>query len=400
MVKCVVPWTQIEICATGYVRPCAEYHHDLTDNDGNKLDVNNPHHSIKDIWNNHEYVKLRENFLKGEWPEGCRKCYKQEEQGIVSRRQYELDINGHHLKNCNSVQADNPKLLDIKLSSLCNLKCRICNSEFSHNWVEDEQEIYGLVLNKNAGRNWIDHEENWTDIKQIVDNLETLYLSGGEPFLIEKHFELLDYMIETDVAKNIRIKFATNGTIKLNDKILNRLKHFKSVTVMYSIDDIGKRYEYQRPPAHWQVIERNFLDALQHDFLDIVITCTIGLLNCTSGKEFEAWCESINFPLDKVFLNFVRAPIYYDISMLDTNQKEYINSLLGDNHIDNEVRKYIRSQHHDNISDTAWGINSHKDLDNLRKYVILSLDKKSKHKLEDVSNDIMRLINEEHLVNK
>jgi len=99
MVKCIVPWTQIEICATGYVRPCAEYHHDLTDSQGNKLDMNNPQHSIKDIWNNHEYVKLREHFLKGEWPEGCRKCYKQEEQGITSRRQYELDINGHHLEN-------------------------------------------------------------------------------------------------------------------------------------------------------------------------------------------------------------------------------------------------------------------------------------------------------------
>jgi MoaA/NifB/PqqE/SkfB family radical SAM enzyme len=400
MVKCVVPWTQMEICATGYVRPCAEYQHDLTDQHGNKLDVNNPQHSIKDIWNNHEYVKLREHFLKGQWPAGCKKCFKQEEQGITSRRQYELDINGHHLENCTSAHADNPKLLDIKLSSLCNLKCRICNSEFSHNWIKDEQDVYGLVLNKNAGRNWVDHDENWSDIKEIVDNLETLYLSGGEPFLIEKHFELLDYIIETDVAKNIRIKFATNGTIKLRDKILDRLKHFKDVTVMYSIDDIGKRYEYQRPPAHWEVVENNFLDALQHDFLDVVITRTVGLLNSTSGSDFVQWCDKNNFSLDKVFLNYVREPIYYDLSMLDKTQKEYINSLLGDNRIDNEVRKYMRSQHEDNVSDTAWGVNSHKDLDNLRKYVIMSLDKKSKLSLEDVSQDIARLVDGRYLDNQ
>lgn len=400
MVKCVVPWTQMEICATGYVRPCAEYHHDLTDADGNKLDVNNPEHSIKDIWNNHEYIKLREHFLKGEWPEGCRKCYKQEEQGIVSRRQYELDINGHHLEHATSTHADNPKLLDIKLSSLCNLKCRICNSEFSHNWIKDEQEIYGLVLNKNAGRNWIDHEENWTDIKQIVNNLETLYLSGGEPFLIEKHFELLDYMIETDVAKNIRIKFATNGTIKLNDKILDRLRKFKTVTVMYSIDDIGNRYEYQRPPAHWRVIEGNFKHAMQQDFLDITITCTIGLLNCLSGQEFERWCSDIGFPLDQVFLNYVRAPIYYDLSMLSNEQKQYITDQLGNNYIDNEIKKYIKTQHHDSVADTAWGVKDHKDLDNLRRYVIMNLDKKSKHKLEDVTPEIARLVYEEYLGNQ
>jgi len=39
--KCIVPWTQIEVCATGYVRPCAEYLYEFTDEQGNKLDLNN-----------------------------------------------------------------------------------------------------------------------------------------------------------------------------------------------------------------------------------------------------------------------------------------------------------------------------------------------------------------------
>lgn len=396
MSKCIVPWTQLEICATGYVRPCAEYHHDMRNDNGTKLDVNDPNISITDIWNNHEYAKLRKQFLNDEKPDGCKKCWKQEDQGLPSRRQHEMEIHKSHLYKMELLDAPNPILLDIKLGNFCNLKCRICNSEYSHMWGKDELELFKQTISKNFGKDWTTDDANWNAIKSIVDNLEVLYLSGGEPFLIEKHNELFDYMIEKDIAKNVSLKFHTNGTVRLNDKILYTLKQFKNVTMMYSIDDIGRRYEYQRPPARWDRIESNFKHALEQDFLDMRITYTISVLNVLSGKEMEQWCQSVGFPLDRVFLNFLRSPVYYDLSMLSYEQKDYLYGFLGNNHIDTEVAKYLKTQHHDSVANTDWQIKTQEDLDNLRKYVILNLDKKSKLKLADVSPEIAKLVYNEN----
>jgi hypothetical protein len=203
-------------------------------------------------------------------------------------------------------------------------------------------------------------------------------------------------MIEKDIAKNVSLKFHTNGTVRLNDKILYTLKQFKNVTMMYSIDDIGRRYEYQRPPARWDRIESNFKHALEQDFLDMRITYTISVLNVLSGKEMEQWCQSVGFPLDRVFLNFLRSPVYYDLSMLSYEQKDYLYGFLGNNHIDTEVAKYLKTQHHDSVANTDWQIKTQEDLDNLRKYVILNLDKKSKLKLADVSPEIAKLVYNEN----
>lgn len=401
MPKCIVPWTQMEIGPTGYVRPCAEYNHDFVDEQGNKLDVNNPNTDVAKLWNNQEYKKLRQQFLDGEKPDGCSKCWKQEEQGITSRRQREMEIHQKHFDRFNSVDAPSPVLLDIKLGSLCNLKCRICNSEYSHNWIDDELELFGQTLNKNVGKDWVLDEGNWTALKSIAENLEVIYLSGGEPFLIEKHFELFDYLIGQGLAKNIWLKIHTNGSIKLNDRIINLLREFKSVQLMYSYDDIGARYEYQRPPARWSRMEANFLDAMSYDFIDLRITYTISILNALSGQDMEQWCNSIGFPLEHIFVNFLRYPIYYDLSMLSHEQKSYILERLSDCYLDQEVAKYLRTQHQDVVANPGWKIKTRKDLDNLRKYVILSLDKKSKTTLEQVNPEIARLLDvQEHLGNQ
>ena len=126
--KCIVPWTQIEVCATGYARPCAEYLDWLVDDNGNRIDLNNPDTTLDDAWNNKEYKKLRQQYINGEQPAGCRKCFSQEEQGILSRRQRELEVHGKHLHLMESTDAPDPVLFDLKLGNHCNLKCKICCS--------------------------------------------------------------------------------------------------------------------------------------------------------------------------------------------------------------------------------------------------------------------------------
>ena len=392
MRRCIVPWTQIEVCATGFVRPCAEYKYDFINQDGSKTNLNDENTTLESVWNNHEYKKLRQQYINGEEPEGCSKCFTQEAQGILSRRQREIEVHGKHLHLMDSLDAPNPVLFDVKLGNHCNLQCKICNSEFTKKWEQTELELFGQVINPSYGKDWVTQKQNWDSIVNISENLEVLYLSGGEPFLINDHYTLLDHLIETDRAKSIWIKFHTNGTFKLTDRLLEIFSKFQRIQLHYSIDDVGANYEYQRPPAKWSRLEENFKHAMQQD-VDVKITYTAGLLNSLSGTAMEQWCDSIGFDLDNLVCNFLHDPIFYNISLLDRQQKDYLLHHLGTGIIDNEVRKFMETQHHEEIKNKNWQINSRKELDNLRKYVISKLDSKSKVALVDVNPVIAKLVN-------
>jgi len=389
--KCIVPWTQIEVCATGYVRPCAEYLHEFTDDEGSKLDLNNADTTLETVWNNAEYKALRQQYINGERPAGCNKCFSQEDQGILSRRQRELEIHGKHLHLMDSTDAPNPVLFDVKLGNHCNLKCKICNSEFTKKWEATELELFGQVINPSYGKNWVQQQDNWNSILNISDNAEVLYLSGGEPFLIEEHNRLLEHLIAQDKAKDIWIKYHTNGTFKLTDKLLEQFAQFKRIQLHYSIDDVGANYEYQRPPAKWQRVEDNIVHALQQD-IDVRITYTVSLLNCLSGTNMLEWCTKVGIPHNAIDINFLHAPMYYNISLLSYAQKDYIKQFLTNNLIDEQVNKFIDTQHVEEIKNKNWQINSRKEVDNLRRYVISKLDSKGNAALVDVNPKISKLV--------
>ena len=393
--KCMVPWTHIEVCTTGFTRPCAEFNRDLVDDNGNKFDLNDPDTDLNTVWHSNDIKSIRQAFLDGKQLPECSKCWQQEQQGLLSRRQRELDAHGKHLKNCVSTHANNPILLDVKLGIKCNLQCKICNSEYSNNWIKDEKDIFGQVINVQDGKDWTDHSVNWRHIKDVSKDLEALYLSGGETLMLPNTIDLLQHLVDIDVAKNIWLKIHTNGTVRISDKMLEVFKCFKAVRLMYSIDDIGDRFEYQRPPTSWKKVESNFLQAMQHTWLDLRITYTVSLLNCLSGTEFTQWCNDIGFPLKYVEVNFLRHPVYYELGILSKSQKDLLISHMGNTDIDQQVVKYMNTQYYASPKNTDWKINSQKDLDNLRRYVILSIDNRKNLDLHSVSPVIAELINGE-----
>lgn len=124
LVKCVVPWTQIEVCTTGFTRPCAEFNRDILDDNGNKFDLNNPDTDLYKVWNSADLKNIRQRFLDGEQLPECSKCWQQEQQGLLSRRERELDAHGKYLKHCTTTDANDPILLDVKLESSATYNVR------------------------------------------------------------------------------------------------------------------------------------------------------------------------------------------------------------------------------------------------------------------------------------
>ena len=83
---------------------------------------------------------LREQMKAGNRPEGCTRCWQEEDSGKKSLRQRYAQH-----KKLGTVDLENPKIewLELAISNDCNLMCRMCDSKYSHKLFEEELEYCG-----------------------------------------------------------------------------------------------------------------------------------------------------------------------------------------------------------------------------------------------------------------
>jgi len=86
------------------------------------------------------------------------------------------------------------------------------------------------------------------------------------------------------------------------------LKEFKYVSVAFSVDDIGRRLNYHRSGADWEVIHKNVTKAKKHlPEMQIEIYCTVNNYNIwyldEALLEFKKLTKFVSY-------NFVYEPAY------------------------------------------------------------------------------------------
>ena len=145
---CILPWIHIEADAMGRAKPCCLYENNLGDfSEENLLNV----------WNAEKMQALRREFLQDARPIGCRQCWVTEDANGESKRlrdNYRFRHNRRRL-DLPIDAVPPPTYYDLKLGTVCNLKCRICSTASSFNWEEDETMLYGESLNPNVKSYWI-----------------------------------------------------------------------------------------------------------------------------------------------------------------------------------------------------------------------------------------------------
>jgi len=88
--------------------------------------------------------------------------------------------------------------------------------------------------------------------------MERAYFAGGEPLVIEEHYQLLEEMIRQG-RTDIKLIYNTNLTNLefKNRDIIKLWSHFKEVDVSASVDHYGRRAEYMRHGTNWLQLEEN-----------------------------------------------------------------------------------------------------------------------------------------------
>jgi MoaA/NifB/PqqE/SkfB family radical SAM enzyme len=331
---CVLPWISLETSPIGTVRPCCLAEEEILDNSGVKFDLNQAEFS--NIQDSAYMQTLRQQFLDQKQPSTCRKCWQEESSGRTSKRMHTLD----RLKN---IITDQPwtsdakplMFLDLKLGNICNLKCRICGSWSSSTFaseelqfVKDKKNSYHYQMLRQGA--W--PRENivfWKEIDQVVDQIRYIEFTGGEPFMIQEHFDLLQRLVNQGIAGNIEIHYNTTGTqwpVHAEDI----WKHFKTVEIAFSIDDVESRFEYQRTNAIWNTVVENIEKFKQmrsrQPNIQLQVCSTVNIFNVYYLEELANWIQQQSF--DFIYWNMMHEAQYFNIAFLPDSAKQAIEQRL------------------------------------------------------------------------
>tara|TARA_B100002019_G_C21159585_1_gene542572 strand:- start:87 stop:998 length:912 start_codon:yes stop_codon:yes gene_type:complete len=104
--------------------------------------------------------------------------------------------------------------------------------------------------------------ELWKAVKD--GTIEEIYWVGGEPLMWEIHWEIMQYLIDHDLAKNVWIRYNSNfSRVKYKHwNLKEMLPHFKMVQICASIDGTGEIVEYVRHGIKWDSWITNFKEFL------------------------------------------------------------------------------------------------------------------------------------------
>ena len=314
--------------------------------------------SLEDYWNSYGMREIRKKMVSGEKPEVCKRCYLEESSGTHSHRmlyntrfrdyfnRIEQDLDTY---KTNGYRCEYPvQSLELRISNLCNLKCRMCWPGSSSKIEEEHKELLKKnpdyrhfvnvgFLETSKNTSWHETNEAWETIYKCASKVRELCLTGGEPLLMKQNWELLDYLKAKNYSKNIGLYISTNCTLP-PEKLIEIFDAFSSFHIMFSIDGYQEVQEYIRYPSKWKVIEKNITRILKNKrehtyfFFNIVIQI-YNILNLTVLLK---WIDKLQENYGMICFNLlpVQDRSFLDISILPENVKkeallriqEYINS--------------------------------------------------------------------------
>lgn len=354
---CILPFIHSCIWTDGRVVPCCINQHHVLGNVKEK--------SLDEIYsnNNEKLVEIRREMINGPvLPRSCQRCSNME-NGYAenSYRHYTNKDYGHLLDSIEinpdgTVEENKILMWDVRFSNLCNLKCRTC-SDVNSTKIAEESRKY---INNNVTvltEAFDDKNDFLNFFKKHIDSIEEIYFCGGEPLLLEEHYEILDLLIEYGKSDTI-LRYNTNCTrltFKNKNVVDDYWSKFKNIRLGLSIDAGWEQLHYIRGGADWDTVVNNLryiVKNCSHAFVQL--STTISILNVFHVRRLHKFLvEEKLIGLNDVYYNVLTWPRYYSLTALPTHLKEkvkleyqdYKNEMIvigGNYYLENEINKVIK----------------------------------------------------------
>lgn len=310
---------------------------------------------------NSDYMKTtRLSMLKNKKPKACKVCYDWEESGIESPRQkmnqeYSAFNKIYEKTNIDGSINNPPIYLDFRFGNLCNFSCRMCGAYASSSWSK-EAKFHGIMKpdEPNHYDHWTDDSRFWQDIDEIKKYIRVLYFAGGEPFVQEGHYKMLQFLVDSNCAKNIKLNYNTNLSYNGNFKGFDIEKlwcSFNSINIWPSIEGFQEKAEYGRKGLDFTLFSKNSIK-----FSKYISTYSLvsSIYSITSNIELIKWIKSLNKSFN---ITNLTNPTYQSTTILPQSLKKeilkkYKNDLLSiDNLSESELYTILDSLKHMNSKD-------------------------------------------------
>jgi len=341
---CILPWIHFYANPDGTVLPCCIGDHRLPLGNVQK-------NSIIEIWNSDQYKEMRLNMLSGNRCKECTSCYQSEDAGVNSFRQ---SVNKDYAEFFNFADETNSdgsldtmklKYLDIRWSNICNFKCRSCSSTYSSSWAtEDNKQGQNKSVFIFAGGN--NNDLLYEQIKPYISEVKEIYFAGGEPLLMDKHYDILKHLIDIDNT-DIKIRYNTNlsSLAFKNISVIDLWKKFSNVHLNVSLDSWGDRAEYIREGTEWKTIIDNINTVKTNcPHIHLGVSSVVSAFNVYTLPEFTDYLlDNQLFEASSIsFYNLIH-PNFYSFDIFDAETKTGIIKKLSERKYNNNTRSRINN---------------------------------------------------------
>jgi sulfatase maturation enzyme AslB (radical SAM superfamily) len=272
------------------------------------------------------YREIREEFMRGRFPRGCKTCEAEEKNGLVSMRQRRGE---------EEYPAITLEDLELFVGNLCNMKCIMCGPEFSSLWQKelntDLKIKQGIAIN---------------DLKGLdISHLRSLRLLGGETLINKSFYDIIQWVREKADPRKIELSFSTNGSVGPNPDLLYSFQDFNRVGFDFSIDGLSELAEKIRPGVSWSIIENNIRDWIRvkeaNSFLKFNVHTTIQKDNVNHLDEIIMFCIELGLPWT---FKVLEHPDEFSIKCLDEDELKKAQEKLKDHPSTHLFQSYFKGR--------------------------------------------------------
>jgi MoaA/NifB/PqqE/SkfB family radical SAM enzyme len=246
---------------------------------------------LQDMWDSPSRNEIITKLDAGERIPSCHACWNDEAAGVVSTRQkFNAELATLDMPE------DQPHVLILKPSNVCNLGCRTCQPATSTGLYQDFyklEQVQGTfegsfkeytsqfeTIRDGFGR---DNLPVWDTFERWLPGLVFLDIYGGEPLLAPAMWDRMIKVADEGGAKNTDVQIHTNCTI-WNQDYIDCLPKFKSARIGISIDAVDPaqlsyvRYGVKADKL-FENLDKYIAFAKEHKNVSIYICITVSIFN-------------------------------------------------------------------------------------------------------------------------